>query len=390
MAVAATHENFAPITEDEIFAAHEGGQLRISSALPIVDVRSLSIAYTPGVARVSQAIAEQPALATRYTSASRLVAIVTDGTSVLGLGNAGPLAAIPVMEGKAALFKSIAGVDAIPLVFNTPDTEEIVRTLTCLRPSFGAVCIEDVASPRCFALEERLSAVLDCPVVHDDQHGTAIAVLAALRGACRVLGRPVESRRVVVVGAGAAGVACADLLLAAGITDVTVLDSRGILHPGRSGMNEVKTPLAERSNPRGLRGGLDRALAGADVLVGLSSSTVPEELMRTMAPEPIVFALSNPTPEIAPDTASRYAGIVATGGSDHPNQVINTLASPGVFRGLLDSGARRLTERMRLAAAEAIAAVAEDGLAADRIVPSSLDPRLAPAVAARVAAAAEV
>jgi len=276
------------------------------------------------------------------------------------------------MEGKSALFKAFAGLDSIPLVLDTTDVDEIVETLVRLRPSFGAVNLEDVSAPRCFELERRLVEALDCPVMHDDQHGTAIVLLAALRGACTVQGRALRDLRIVISGAGAAGVACARILLAAGAPDVTVLDSRGILVPGRAGVTGEKAALAEVTNPRRLSGATAEALAGADVFVGLSSATVPEELLGLMAPDAVVFALSNPDPEVHPDIASRYAAIVATGRSDFPNQINNVLAFPGVFRGALDAGARRITERMKLAAADAIATVALDDLAPDRIVPSTI------------------
>jgi malate dehydrogenase (oxaloacetate-decarboxylating) len=376
------------LSDDEIFAAHEGGKLGVDVTAPLSDPRALSIAYTPGVAKVSRAIAEDAALAARYTWAHRLVAVVSDGTAVLGLGNIGPSASLPVMEGKSALFKRFGGLDSIPLVLDTTDVDEIVRTLTYLRPSFGAVNLEDIAAPRCFELEARLQEALDCPVMHDDQHGTAVVLLAALRGAAAALRRSLANLRVVISGAGAAGVACAKILLAAGVGDVTVLDSKGIVHIDRDGLNPVKAELAARTNRAGLRGGLADALRGADVFVGLSSSTVPEEYIATMAPDSIVFALSNPDPEIHPSVANRYASVVATGRSDFPNQINNVLAFPGIFRGALDAGATAITENMKLAAAEAIFAVAEDDLAADRIVPSALDPRVALEVAAAVAKAA--
>ncbi|GAA3095862.1 NADP-dependent malic enzyme [Pseudonocardia yunnanensis] len=375
-------------TREEIFAAHEGGKLAIEPTAPLTNARDLAIAYTPGVAEVSRAIADDAALAARYTWTNRLVAVVSDGTAVLGLGDIGPRAALPVMEGKSALFKTFAGLNSIPIVLDTVDVDEIVETLVRLRPSFGAVNLEDVSAPRCFELERKLVEALDCPVMHDDQHGTAIVLLAALRGACAVQVRPLADLRVVISGAGAAGIACARILLAAGTRDVTVLDSRGILVPGRAGMTDEKARLADVTNPRGTSGGVAEALDGADVFVGLSSTSLPEELLTRMAPEAIVFALSNPDPEVHPDVAARHVAIVATGRSDFPNQINNVLAFPGVFRGALDAGAKRITESMKLAAADAILAVARDDLAVDRIVPSPFDPRVAPAVAAAVASAA--
>jgi malate dehydrogenase (oxaloacetate-decarboxylating) len=382
-------ERTASPTAEEIFDAHRGGKLSTGLTAPLADAHDLAVAYSPGVAEVSRAIAADASAADRYTWASRLVAVVSDGTAVLGLGDIGPRAALPVMEGKSALFKTFGGLDSIPLVLDTTDVEEIVETLVRLRPSFGAVNLEDVSAPRCFELERRLVEALDCPVMHDDQHGTAIVLLAALRGACAVQGREPGELRVVVSGAGAAGVACARILLAAGVSDVVVLDSRGILVPGRDGVTGEKAGLARVTNPRGVSGALDAAMAGADVFVGLSGARLPEELLATMAPEGMVFALSNPDPEVHPAVAARHAAIVATGRSDFPNQINNVLAFPGVFRGALDAGARRITEAMKLAAAEAILDVARDDLAPDRIVPSPFDPRVAPAVSAAVAAAVE-
>ncbi len=378
-----------PVTDTEIFEGHEGGKLSVAATRPISSPRDLSVAYTPGVAKVSRAIAEDAAKAKRYTWADRLVVVVSDGTAVLGLGDIGASASLPVMEGKSVLFKTFGGLDSIPLVLDTTDVDEIIETLVRLRPSYGAVNLEDISAPRCFELEDRLKEALDCPVMHDDQHGTAIVTLAALRGANQVLGKDISGQRVVVSGAGAAGVACARILQNAGVADVTVLDSRGIIHEGREGLNPIKRKLAETTNTAGLRGGLGEALKGADVFLGLSGATIDETLLAGMSDDAIVFALSNPDPEVHPAVASRYAKIVATGRSDFPNQINNVLAFPGVFRGALDSGARAITENMKLAAAEAIFSVAQDDLGPDRIVPSPLDPRVAPEVAAAVAKAAE-
>ncbi|MFG1635934.1 NADP-dependent malic enzyme [Pseudonocardia alni] len=369
----------------EVFGAHEGGKLATGLTAPLADERDLSIAYTPGVADVCRAIADDASLAARYTWAHRLVAVVSDGTAVLGLGDIGPRASLPVMEGKSALFKSFAGLDSIPLVLDTTDVDEIVETLVRLRPTFGAVNLEDVAAPRCFELERRLVEALDCPVMHDDQHGTAVVLLAALDGACRVQGRSLSDLRIVISGAGAAGIACARILLTAGASDVVLLDSRGVVDVGRGG---EKAALAAVTNPRGVTGGIAEALAGADVFVGLSSATLPEDLLATMAPECMVFALSNPDPEVHPDVAARHAAIVATGRSDFPNQINNVLAFPGIFRGALDAHARRITDDMKVAAARAIADVVADELSPQKIVPGPFDPRVAPAVAAAVARAA--
>ncbi|KUI15868.1 malate dehydrogenase [Mycobacterium lehmannii] len=375
------------LSDEEIFAAHVGGKLSVALNAALDTERALSVAYTPGVAQVSRAIAADHTLAARYTWASRMVAVVSDGSAVLGLGDIGPAASLPVMEGKSALFKAFADLDSIPIVLDTKDTDEIVETLVRLRPTFGAVNLEDISAPRCFEIERRLVEALDCPVMHDDQHGTAIVVLAALLGAAKVVDREIASLRVVVSGCGAAGIACAKILMAAGVSDITLLDSQGIVHKGRQNLNSYKADLAESTNPRGLTGGLAEALEGADVFLGLSAGVVPVDLVASMAPNSIVFALSNPDPEIHPDDASRYAAVVATGRSDFPNQINNVLAFPGVFRGALDAGARRITERMKVAAAEAIFSVVGTDLEPDRIVPSVLDPRVAPAVAQAVASA---
>ncbi|MFJ5991011.1 NADP-dependent malic enzyme [Lentzea sp. NPDC092896] len=384
-------ENSDPtqLTDEEIFTAHLGGKLEVGATASLADPKALSIAYTPGVARVSKAIAEDASLAAKYTWAHRLVVVVSDGTAVLGLGDIGPSASLPVMEGKSALFKTFGGLDSIPLVLNTTDVDEIVETLVRLRPSFGAVNLEDVSAPRCFELEQKLIEALDCPVMHDDQHGTAVVSLAALNGANTVLSKNIGDQRVVISGAGAAGIAIAKILIAAGAGDITLLDSRGIVRTGRAGLNPVKEEIAAVTNSSNLDGGIDVALRGADVFIGVSSSKVSEDLIASMASDSIVFALSNPDPEVHPEVAARHAAIVATGRSDFPNQINNVLAFPGIFRGALDSGARRITEGMKLAAADAILAVAKDDLGPDRIVPSALDPRVGPEVAAAVAVAAK-
>ena len=377
-----------PIAEEEIFSAHEGGKLSIAVGRPLSTKRDLSIAYTPGVAQVSLAIAADPGLARTHTWASRLIAVVSDGTAVLGLGDIGARASLPVMEGKSALFKTFGGLDSIPIVVDTTDVDEIVEPLVRIAPSFGAVNLEDIAAPRCFELESRLVEALDMPVMHDDQHGTAVVVLAALENAVKVVGKKLASLKVVIAGAGAAGIAVAEILLTAGVRDIVLLDSKGALYHGRGNLSGIKAEYAERTNPRGVAGGTAEALSGADVFIGVSSSTVPEEHIAAMVEDAIVFALSNPDPEVAPEVARRHAAVVATGRSDFPNQINNVLAFPGIFRGALDAGARRITSAMKLAAAKAIAGLAEDKLSAGYIVPSPLDPRVAPAVAAAVAAAA--
>ena len=382
-------KDLSTITDAEIFDAHLGGKLSVSSQMPLNTKRALSIAYTPGVAKVSQAIADDPAKHATHTWASRLVAVVSDGTAVLGLGNIGAAASLPVMEGKSALFKEFGGLDSIPLVLDTTDVDEIVETVIRLRPSFGAVNLEDISAPRCFEIEKRLIEALDIPVMHDDQHGTAVVVLAALIGAARQTNRDISSLKVVISGAGSAGVAVTNLLLSAGVDDVIVLDSRGTIHRERDDLNPVKADLAARTNREDVMGGLAEALDGADVVVGLSSSTFAESAVEKMNKDAIIFALSNPTPEIMPDVAAKYAAVVATGRSDFPNQINNVLAFPGIFRGALDSGAKKITEGMKVAAAHAIANLVGDDLAPGYIIPSATDDRVMPAVAAAVAAEAE-
>jgi len=374
--------------DDPAFGVHEGGKLRVVPTRAIESIADLSLTYTPGVARVSSAIAAEPALARRFTWAPRVVAVVSDGTAVLGLGDIGPAAALPVMEGKACLFSDFAGLDAVPIVLATTDVDEIVDTVVAIAPSFGGVNLEDISAPRCFEIEARLRERLSIPVMHDDQHGTAIVVLAALRNAARVTGRTLGDLRVVVSGAGAAGVACTKILLEAGVGEIAVADSRGLLHAGRGDLTASKQWLVESTNPAGHAGTMADALAGADVYLGLSGGTVPESAIAAMAEDAIVFSLANPIPEVDPQMAARYAAVVATGRSDLPNQINNVLAFPGVFRGAIDAGATSITEEMKLAAAEAIAGVVGDDLRPDYIVPSPLDRRVVAAVADAVAACA--
>jgi malate dehydrogenase (oxaloacetate-decarboxylating) len=376
--------------EDPIFVTHRGGKMEIAATVPLATRADLSIAYTPGVADVCLAIAADPSLVDTYTWVSHTVAVVTDGSAVLGLGNIGPRAAMPVMEGKAVLFKSFGGVDAVPICLDTQDVEEIIATVEALAPSFGGINLEDISAPRCFEIERRLDEALPIPVFHDDQHGTAVVVLAALRNAARVLDRKFAELRVVVVGAGAAGVAVTKMLIAGGVSaaEVIVCDSRGTIYTGRGDLSGAKAEIAALTNAAAVTGDIAAALRGADVLIGVSGGSVPEEAVAGMAPGAIVFALANPTPEVHPAVAARHAAIVATGRSDFPNQINNVLAFPGIFRGALDARATRITEGMKIAAAEAIAEVALEHLSADSIVPSPLDPRVAVAVADAVAAAA--
>lgn len=376
--------------EKGVFALHRGGKLAVASTVPLSSREDLALAYTPGVAEVCEAIAEDPALLHSLTWVSHAVAVVTDGSAVLGLGNIGPGAALPVMEGKAVLFKQLGGVDAVPICLDTQDVDEIVRIVTALAPSFGGINLEDIAAPRCFEVERRLTEALPIPVFHDDQHGTAIVVLAALRNAATLLDRKLDELRVVVCGAGAAGVAVTKMLIAGGVNpaEVVVCDSHGIIHDGRNGLGPAKEELAHTTNRRGVSGTIVEALSGADVLVGVSGGHIPDQAIAAMAPRSIVFALANPSPEVHPSVAARYAAVVATGRSDFPNQINNVLAFPGVFRGALDAHATRVTEGMKVAAAHAIAGVVAEELSADAIVPSPLDPRVAPAVAAAVADAA--
>ncbi|MEU4334556.1 NADP-dependent malic enzyme [Micromonospora lupini] len=375
---------------DPVFQLHRGGKMAVASTVPLTSREDLSLAYTPGVARVCEAIAADPALADDYTWASHAVAVVTDGSAVLGLGNIGPRAALPVMEGKAVLFKQFAGVDAVPVCLDTQDVDEIVAVVRALAPSFGGINLEDISAPRCFEVERRLDEALDIPVFHDDQHGTAIVVLAALRNAATLLDRKLGDLRVAVSGAGAAGVAVTKMLIAGGVNpdQVVVCDSKGIIGRHRGELTGTKAELAASTNADGRQGDITEALRGADVLIGVSGGQIPEAAVAQMAPGGIVFALANPTPEVHPEVAARHVAVVATGRSDYPNQINNVLAFPGVFRGALDARATRITEGMKVAAADAIAGVVAESLTADAIVPSPLDPRVAPAVAEAVAEAA--
>ncbi len=378
-----------PYAGDPVFDLHVGGKIEVTSAVKVTNADELSLAYTPGVARVCTAIAEDPSLVRRYTWKSNVVAVVTDGTAVLGLGNIGPAASLPVMEGKALLFKEFGGVDSVPIALDCTDVDEFVETVVRLAPTFGGINLEDISAPRCFEIERRLKERLDIPVFHDDQHGTAVVVLAALRNALRLTGKSIEDIRVVISGAGAAGVACARILLQAGVGDLAVVDSKGVLHEDRSDLNPVKLSLAQDTNTGGLSGRLVDALDGADVFLGVSGGTVPEEAVARMAPGAMIFALANPNPEVHPDIAHRYAAVVATGRSDFPNQINNVLAFPGIFRGAFDVNASRITEGMKLAAAEALAdLIPPADLRPDYVIPSPFDARVAPAVAAAVAEAA--
>jgi malate dehydrogenase (oxaloacetate-decarboxylating) len=376
---------------DRTFLLHLGGKIEVTPKAPLRTRDDLSMAYTPGVARVCSAIAEDPAKAWNLTIKQNTVAVVTDGTAVLGLGDIGPEAALPVMEGKAMLFKEFGGVDAWPICLATKDVDEIVAAVTAIAPGFGGINLEDISAPRCFEIERRLRDTLEIPVLHDDQHGTAVVVIAAFLNALRIVGKRVEDVRVVLTGVGAAGVATTDMLLAAGVRDLIACDRQGAVHRGRADLDPWKAALAGRTNPRGFAGSADEALAGADVFIGLSGpGAVSREAVATMADGAIVFAMANPTPEVAPEEIEGLVAVVATGRSDYPNQINNVLAFPGIFRGALDVRASTINEEMKLAAAEAIAAIVKpDELGPEYVIPSVFNRDVAPAVAAAVAAAAE-
>jgi malate dehydrogenase (oxaloacetate-decarboxylating) len=374
-----------------VLLAHVGGKIEVTAKRPLKTRRDLSVLYTPGVAEVSMVVHEQPWRAYSFTMKGNTVAVVTDGTAVLGLGDIGPEAALPVMEGKAVLFKEFGGVDAIPICLNTKDPEEIIRTVKYIAPAFGGINLEDISAPRCFQIEERLKAELDIPVFHDDQHGTAVVILAALLNALKIVGKRLEDLKIVFSGVGAAGTATTKFLMSLGVRNIIGCDRAGALHRGRElSMNAVKEWYALNTNPEGIRGTLEGALRGADVFIGLSGPGIlPPAAIAKMARDPIVFALANPIPEVMPEEAAPYARVIATGRSDYPNQINNVLCFPGLFRGVLDARARDINEEMKLAAARAIAdVVSRRELHEDYIVPSVFDRRVARNVAKAVARAA--
>jgi malate dehydrogenase (oxaloacetate-decarboxylating) len=371
---------------DRTFLLHLGGTINVQPKVPLKTRDDLSMAYTPGVARISMAIAKDPSLASKLTIKRNTVAVVTDGSAVLGLGNIGPEAALPVMEGKALLFKRFANIDAWPVCLATQNVDEIVRIVQCIAPVYGGINLEDISAPRCFEIEARLRDLLDIPVFHDDQHGTATVVYAALFNALRVVGKEMKDIRVVVLGVGAAGVAISKLLLAEGVGGLIGVNRNGILNEDDDRLDEDRRWLAAHTNVTKKTGGLREAMTGADVLIGVSGpNLVSEEDLKVMAPKAIVFALANPDPEVDPVLARRYAAIVATGRSDEPNQINNVLAFPGIFRGLLDVGASKITEQIEIAAGRAIAdVVKENELSADYIVPTVFNPNVVTAVAEAV------
>ncbi|HEV2884477.1 MAG TPA: malic enzyme-like NAD(P)-binding protein [Pyrinomonadaceae bacterium] len=376
---------------DRTFLMHIGGKIEVVSKMPLKTRADLSMAYTPGVARVCQAIHEDPEKAFTLTIKKNTVAVVTDGTAVLGLGDIGPAAAMPVMEGKAMLFKEFAGVDAFPICLNTKDPDEIVRSVKAIAPAFGGINLEDISAPRCFEIEDRLKQELDIPVFHDDQHGTAVVVLAALINALKIVGKEMGSIKVIVNGVGAAGVACTKIIMAAGVRNIIGCDQVGALYRGRRDrMNWIKDWYAQSTNPNGEQGTVHDVIKGADVFMGLSvPGVIDVDDVKQMAAKPIVFAMANPTPEIMPEDAAPYVAVMATGRSDYPNQINNVLCFPGIFRGALNCRARTINEEMKLAAANAIAGIITPAeLHPEYIVPSVFDKRVAEAVGRDVEEAA--
>ena len=376
--------------EDRTFALHAGGKIDVVSRIAVNDRDDLSMAYTPGVARVCTAIEKDQHLAHELTSRKNTVAIVSDGTAVLGLGDIGPYGAMPVMEGKALLFKEFAGVDGFPICLDTKDPEEIIRTVVNIAPSFGGINLEDIAAPACFVVEDRLKELLDIPVFHDDQHGTAVVTLAALMNSLKIVNKKMEDLTIVIAGVGAAGVAISKILMNAGVSNIIGVDREGAVYNGRGNLNVAKQWFAENTNPEGRKGSLADIMPGSDVFIGVSGpNLINRQDVLTMAKDPIVFAMANPDPEIRPEEAEGCVAVMATGRSDFPNQINNVLAFPGIFRGALDAGATQITENMKVAAAYAIAnAVSAEDLAPDHVIPSVFDKRIAPLVAAAAAEAA--
>ena len=375
---------------DRTFLVHLGGKISIRNRIPVKTRDDLSMAYTPGVARICMEINQDPEDAYKLTTKGNTVAVVTDGTAVLGLGNIGPKAAMPVMEGKAMLFKEFADIDAWPICLDTTDTEEIIRIVKAIAPGFGGINLEDIAAPRCFEIEQRLREELEIPVFHDDQHGTAVVTTAALINALKVVGKNIEKIKVIVSGAGAAGIACTKMIMHLGVKNLIVCDSKGAIHSKRTNLNPSKNWLAENSNPEKKSGALKEVIAGADVFLGVSApNIIGQKDVKNMAKDPIVFAMSNPDPEISPEEASPFAAVMATGRSDYPNQINNVLCFPGIFRGALDCRSSTINEEMKLAAAHAIAGVVDDAhLNADYIIPSVFDTTVAKKISDSVQAAA--
>jgi malate dehydrogenase (oxaloacetate-decarboxylating) len=378
------------VAADRIFDRHRGGKIEIRTKAPLATREDLAIAYTPGFAHVAKAIQERPEEVYRLTMKRNAVAIVTDGTAVSGIGDVGPAAALPVMEGKAMLFKRFADIDAFPICLATKDVDEIVRVVTCLEPTFGGIMLEDISAPRCFAIEDRLVEALDIPVLHDDQHATAAAATAALINALKVVGKMPADLRVVMVGAGAAGTACAQMFMQLGVRNIIGCDRRGAIHRGRDDLNDAKRWFAEHANPDQARGSLADVMAGADLFLGVSGPGVVSLAdIKSMARDPIVFALANPVPEILPEDVAGVVAVIATGRSDYPNQIDCGLCYPGIFRGAIDCRARAINAAMKLAAARAVAeAVDERALGPRCIMPSIFDPGIASNVAAAVRQAA--